>query len=80
MNAELRAVETERATLLAGSGPAAILTADSPADAFRASSLMVRRATVGYLVKVTLARPRAAPDLRPGVRQHRLEVTASPST
>lgn len=54
VNAELRAVETERATLLAGSGPAAILTADSPADAFRASSLMVRRATVDYLVKVTL--------------------------
>ncbi len=54
ITAELQAVESERATLLAGSGPAAILTADSPADAFRAASLMVRRATVDFLVQITL--------------------------
>ena len=54
VSAELRAVEVERATLLAGSGPAAILTADCPADAFRASSLMARRAVVSFLLDVTL--------------------------
>lgn len=54
VTAELRAVETERATLLAGSGPAAVLTADSPADAFRTASLMARRATVAFLLEVTL--------------------------
>ncbi len=54
VTAKLAAVEAERATLLAGSGPAAVLTAPNPAAAFRASSLMIRRATVDFLVTVTL--------------------------
>ncbi len=54
VTAEWQAVETERARLLAGTGPAGILTAPSPADAYRSSSLMIRRATVEFLAEITL--------------------------
>ncbi len=54
VTAELQAVETERARLLAGTGPAGVLTAHSPADAYRSSSLMIRRATVDFLAEITL--------------------------
>ncbi len=54
IGAQLQAVETQRARLLAGAGPAGILTAPSPADAYRSSSLMIRRTTVEYLAEVTL--------------------------
>lgn len=54
ITAELQAVESERVTLLAGTGPAAVLAAQRPAEAFRASSLMVRRTTVDYLMQITL--------------------------
>ncbi|MDQ3664432.1 MAG: recombinase family protein, partial [Actinomycetota bacterium] len=52
--AAVQAVETERAALLAGTGPAAVLTAPDPAAAFLAASLMVRRATVDFFAVVTL--------------------------
>ncbi len=65
--AKLQAVETERARLLAGAGPAGILTAPSPADAYRASSLMIRRATVEFLAEVTLRpTPRGSRTFDPG--------------
>lgn len=52
--------------MLAGSGPAGILAAPQPADAYRTSSLMVRRATVGFLVDVTLlAAPRGSRTFDP---------------
>ncbi len=52
--AELQAVETERARLLAGAGPAGVLTSPAPVEAYRSSSLMIRRATVDFLAEITL--------------------------
>lgn len=54
IGAELAAVEVERAVLVAGNGPASVLTAPDPAAAFLAASLMTRRATVDFLMSVTL--------------------------
>jgi len=52
--AAMQAAETERARLLAGSGPTAVLGAPDPAAAFRSASLMIRRATVEFLLDITL--------------------------
>lgn len=54
IDAELAAVESERAVLVAGTGPASVLTAPDPAAAFLGASLMTRRATVDFLMTVTL--------------------------
>lgn len=54
ITAALAAVERERAALLVGTGPAAVLAAPSPADAYQAASLMVRRQVIDALVDVVL--------------------------
>lgn len=54
IGAELAAVDSERAVLVAGNGPASVLTAPDPAAAFLTASLMTRRATVDFLMGVTL--------------------------
>jgi len=66
VNAEIRAVEVERATLLAGTGPAAVLAAPDPAAAYQAASLMIRRAAVDFLIDVTLVQaPRGSKRFDP---------------
>ncbi|GAA6524382.1 recombinase family protein [Intrasporangium sp. DVR] len=54
VKASLQRVEVERARLLAGVGPAAILTAKDPVAAFRSASLMRQRAVIDFFVTVTL--------------------------
>ncbi len=77
INAELTGMEAERVTLLAGTGPAGVLTAPAPAEAFRAASLMIRRATVEFLVDVTLRpAPRGSRRFDPATVQITWKVTS----
>ncbi len=54
--AEILAAEREQVRLMSGAGPASVLAAANPADAFDAAPLMIRQKVIDALMTVTLHR------------------------